>query len=304
MSGNARMLVVLAVFFVVVLSCGFYIIRKHRRNNRERNRRVHETMAVLRPPGETLRRQADEIFEASLNWLMLGTCGLYFLVVAPLFVLHFLPDAHPPSLLLSSSALLVAGLIVLVRRCVTLLEERDNKRMGWFGECYVAEHLSRCAAKGCTVFHDVPISGPKWKANIDHVVVGPHGLAVVETKMRSKAADVAKGWVVEFDGERLSWPKHPHDVETVEQVKRNAEWIKNKIVHECGITVPVAQVIAIPEWTVKERVLTQPRVVNGSGAADAVCHALGVDTRPPLLSSAQVEEIRKVLDKLCRDVEF
>ena len=92
------------------------------------------------------------------------------------------------------------------------------------------------------------------------------------------------------------------DTKTLWQVKKNAEWLQGYIQGQCQFTLPVAQVVAIPGWDAREKVLTVPRVVRGSGAADAVLHAIQADG-PPLLSPAQIREVAKALEKLCRDVK-
>src|SRR5207248_11280153 len=89
----------------------------------------------------------------------------------------------------------------LVQRKLTpLVKRRAAHRLGFHGERYVAEELNQLMADGFRVFHDVPFDG----FNIDHVLVGPTGVFVVETKTKKKPmVGGKKQYRVIFDGERL-----------------------------------------------------------------------------------------------------
>ena len=53
-------------------------------------------------------------------------------------------------------------------------------RKGASGEKLVGRHLDALRSEGLSVIHDVPLLGSR--ANIDHLVVSPHGVFTVETK--------------------------------------------------------------------------------------------------------------------------
>jgi Nuclease-related domain len=73
-------------------------------------------------------------------------------------------------------------------RVSRLVDEVRSWRFGLRGEQAVAEKLAEreLAAAGYVVFHDLPAKrgGKEW--NVDHVVVGPGGVFVLETKVRAK----------------------------------------------------------------------------------------------------------------------
>ena len=155
---------------------------------------------------------------------------------------------------------------------------------------------------GFAVFHDVPIGGDGWYANIDHVAIGRQGVVVIETKMRSKPKDVQSGDIrVEFDGTKISWPRHSSDTKTLWQVRKNAEWMARFIEETCDLSVSIGQVIAIPGWKVDEKVLKKPRVVSGRGVSDAVVHSAGVEMA---LSRDEHKRICDALRSRCRDVSI
>jgi len=245
----------------------------------------------------------EELSDRFATTILVGSCVAICLIGVPSLVVKWVPNADSILLFGSGMALFAAGAIMMLRRSIMILDERARARLGFIGEGLVAESLEVCLARGCRVFHDVPIQGEWGKANLDHVVVGPNGLAVVETKMRAKPSD-KQAWEnrVTFDGKVLSWPRWPDDSKTLWQVRKNAEWLEDYLRKECGVSFPVKQVIAIPGWNVVEKALGQPRVVTGKGAGDAVLQSLDAGAEPRL-SKPQVERVSALLETLCRDVE-
>ena len=70
---------------------------------------------------------------------------------------------------------------------------------------------------------------------------------MIETKTRGKPTDKESGKVeVTFDGKSITWPRFSNDTEPLKQVVRYAEWLARSLKTECGMVVPVGQVIAIP----------------------------------------------------------
>ena len=289
--------------FSVIIGSGSLSVWLYQRQRKAQRLHPPEPAKFLRGPGESLYRRSDELLEKFLSTILTGACLTVALVGVPALVLRFFPEANPLILFGSGVFLFVAGVIWLVRRAVKILDERARLRLGWIGERIVAESLETCLAKGCRVFHDIPTEGPWGKGNIDHVVLSTHGIVVVETKMRSKPSD-KKPWEnrVEYDGSKIVWPRHPNDTKTLWQVKANAEWLEQFLLERCGISPTVKRVVAIPGWKVDERVLSQPRVVRGTGAGDAVVQSLDMkaETR---FTSKHVDAWVAALDHLCRDVE-
>jgi hypothetical protein len=181
------------------------------------------------------------------------------------------------------------------------MEKMSRVRLGYLGERLVGEALMPAIESGYHLYHDVPAEMGDWKENLDHVAIGTRGVVVIETKTRSKPTDLERGkCVVEFDGERITWPRWPTDTKPLGQVARGADWLQSLIRNECKIEVPVRQVIAIPGWNVKEWVCQTPRVVSGRGVAGAVTGEAQNGAR--VLTLDQVDRICASLEKLCRDV--
>lgn len=86
----------------------------------------------------------------------------------------------------------VVALIVMMSIALTYRSFRDfgesiNRRgLGVQGERVVATQLAELGRDGHIIVHDLPLAN----MNIDHLIIGPKGVIVVETKMRSKKVDV------------------------------------------------------------------------------------------------------------------
>ena len=285
---------------IAYLACALTLFQRERS---ARNLEPPEKLILLRGPGESLWAKMEALWDRLLSEMYFGFCGALGIGLTPLLLGLLFPNAHGWLLLGSGAVLFAAGSIVVVRRMRRIMHERTNARLGYFGEQLVAEHLQRDLEAGYRVYHDVPKGPPGQSGNIDHVVVGPSGAAVIETKTRSKPTGLNNGSVVvEYDGRRIAWPRCPYDTKTLDQVRWNAEWLHAFLLRECNVSVPVAQVVAIPGWKVNERKLVGPRVVSGRGVGDAVMHAVAAVSNGCSLSPAELRAIADALEEICRDV--
>lgn len=264
-----------------------------------------ETLTVVRGPGETLRLQAERLSDQSVETLLFGSAIALFCLFFPLMLVQFWPSLHPFPLLGSGLALFGAVSIFVTRRASKLLEERNRKKLGWYGERIVAEVLSRNGIEGAAYFHDVPVVQNGFTINIDHLILTLHAAVVIETKMRSKPIDAEKQRIqVVFDGERLDWPRFKNDTQTLRQVRRSAEWVEQQVSHITNRSIRVHSIIAIPGWAVVEKQLGSPRVVSGAGVAAAVRQVLTTSADLPPLPSSQYAKLIQHFDQLCRDTEL
>ena len=147
-----------------------------------------------------------------------------------------------------------------------LLEKSWNNRLGLKGELLVGARLEELRSRDCLVFHDLEFNGKdntKW--NIDHVLLGPSTVFVVETKCRRKSrehnADGQKGHEVIFDGTHLIFP-FGRDTHGLDQARRNAEYLKKLLEEQNAIGLPVEAVLVLPGWFVKRQGRGPVRVVN------------------------------------------
>ena len=124
---------------------------------------------------------------------------------------------------------------------------RDRASDGLVAERVTGMQLNRLVASGCSVLHDVP--GDDF--NIDHVVVSPRGVYVVETKSFRKARHLEgeEACRVTFDGEQLIFPDF-RTRKPLDQAARNAQWVARQLRETLGRGIPVLPAVALPGWFV------------------------------------------------------
>lgn len=243
---------------------------------------------LLRPPGESLRRELESIDDRITTWV-----AAYALAASFILVLPSIAARAPQRFLVPSIVLALLGLAAV--RLVVLLKQRRNYALGFSGERLVGEELGRLAADGFHVFHDIPTDS---MGNIDHVVVSDSGIFAVETKTRRKgrAERQRKDHVVVFDGHALQFP-HCIDERGVEQAKRNADWLASYLNKATGEPVRVEAVLTLPGWFVERRGKGAVRVLNHKELRTGL-------TGETKLTPEQIRRVVHQLDQRCRDVEF
>lgn len=118
--------------------------------------------------------------------------------------------------------------------------------MGADGERYVGQILDReMASRGYRVYHDIQIRKGRRQMNIDHLLVGPNGVFLIEDKTWSKPR---KGQtVVKFDGRIIyknGVPTKAPVTEAFALAKEANAYIKGL----SGVSVPVKPVLVFVGW--------------------------------------------------------
>jgi hypothetical protein len=128
-------------------------------------------------------------------------------------------------------------------------------------------------------------------ANLDHVVVGPSGVCLVETKTRRFPADLAgrsKPTVI-FDGGALWFPKYTERA-TVTQAVQRAESLSAWLSRATGDEIKVRAIVTLPGWWVDQKARGEVSVLN----PDEIKNAF--PSRPPQpMSSSQVQRLAHLL---------
>ena len=173
-----------------------------------------------------------------------------------------------------------------------MIRTRANYRLGYDGERYVGEELSRLIGLGFEIFHDVPFDG----FNIDHVVVGPRGVFVVETKTRRKKLndEGRKEFKVQFDGKNLQW-SWGADSHGIEQAKNNAKTLSGWLNSATGKTVWVTPILTLPGWLVELKTPTDGLFVLNPKQIYQACAS-----QSESLPETQIRQICHQLDQKCR----
>ena len=290
-----------ASLIYLALVVGLSIWKLRALKGREGRRPVGEDVKLMRQPGEALRRKITELDEQVSDRLMMLLAVPVVAAWVPLGLARVFTQTHAFGWLLSAGALFALSIVVCLRRLTLVAEQFRNYRLGLAGERFVADNLAELAIKGYAIFHDVPCQGARGMFNLDHVVVGGGGVAVIETKTRRKktADEGSKKNPVTYDGMVLDWPCGFRDHESVKQAVGNARWLKTHLQENLNIRTEPLPVLTIPGWWVEAKAREPIAALNPLTLAAALPARMA-----KTLSAAETDQIVRNLAKLCRDVDF
>ena len=269
--------------------------------------------ALLRPPGHYLQEKLFALAEEQESIAAKGVGSALFatlLLVAAISVGAQIAAA--PSTLQNpmvqgvalTSALALVGASGFgwfayryAKQMLTLRAKFRATKLGLRGEQAVAEALQSplVVQSGYFSFHDLPKSGG---GNIDHVVVGPGGVFLIETKARSqrKPEPNRKRNQAKFDGRTMHFPWGGYDEQMAEQTRRNAEWLRTLLASVAN--VPVEPLLVLPGWNVQ----MEKRCEIKAMSANWLQYYL--TDRRPVCTPEQLKPVLELLDKRCRTVTF
>jgi len=286
----------LAAYCLLFLAGVFFLLIWR---SRQRKERPPVKFELLRGPGESLRGRVQR-FDEDLSLWLIGTASMPLMAGFVLtLVVSRLPASYHLWGLVIAGGLVLAVLAVAGGILYRRLKRWKSDYLGYLGERMVGEHLEPLLAQGYRIFHDVPAEGSKSDFNLDHVVVGPTGVALIETKTRRKgrARPGYKDHMVTYDGNQLIWP-WGEDRHGLDQALREADWLSKWLFQRTGIKLVVKPVLTLPGWWVEQKVRGSVVVVNSKNLPAAV-RGNGATA----LSPEQIDIVARQLDSVCRDVK-
>lgn len=230
---------------------------------KEASRRANPlTEDLFRTPGFSLQQRID-----SMQWNLMESMMMIPVLTAIIPALFFIQvkiEGRNTSFFswVPIIILIVIGLVYYVRKFFKQIKKIENLRLGYACEMAVGQQLEQIVRpdnRPYRVYHDIPFEG----FNIDHLVVGPKGVFVIETKGRSKPLhNGSKLFKVSVKGDVLHFPKHVEH-EPILQVKRNVQAVRKWLSDATGFDVTVEGVLTIPGWYVtSDEKIRSPRVMN------------------------------------------
>jgi len=281
----------------ILLSYGvFALVVKHRLN--QDKTRPPRAFRVQRGPGYSLREKRDELYDELLISLVLGPVMPIVVAYSMLLLLERRFSRSDELLIYGIPTLVfLLGSFLVAARLYKKMEVIRNYTLGYKGELDAAHHLEPLKKKGYRVFHDLPAVENGSSFNIDHIVVGPTGVFVIETKARRKgrARPGFKDYEVSFDGERLIWPWGEDDW-GLRQTYRQSKWLEKRIETLTGEKILIKPILNFPGWWVKEMKLSRIRVINSKNLALAIEGKRGA---APVLDSRQVGLLNRQFEEAC-----
>jgi hypothetical protein len=196
----------------------------------------------LRQAGESLREEQDRLMiDKALLWVI---APIFFCILALLEWYRWWSNSPPSPILLTVMAIIT--IIIAIYKLRKILPQALSIGLGIKGEKAVGECLERLREIGYRVFHDIPGDG----FNVDHVLVGPGGIFVIETKTRMKPAKGESSVV--YDGSRVTVNGSTPDRDPVVQVKASAGYIQDLVRRMTGKDIRPRPVLLFPGWYIKQ----------------------------------------------------
>jgi hypothetical protein len=253
------------------------------------------TQDFLRSPGQSLLSKLNAVNEDLIVYFISALMAPLVIYALHISMSYFgaVPETY---LRMGASACAGIGFFVFfINRAIQRLDERRVIRLGYEGELAVGQALEQLRHAGFYVYHDFPAD----KFNIDHIVVGPKGVFVVETKTRSKPTtnNRIEDATVEYDGRMLYFPKGD-DFKTIDQAKRQASWLSDWLGKAIGEQIAARAIVALPGWFVKRTSSEGIPVANPKQFSSLFEHI-----KPRTLSESMITRINHQLDQKCRDIE-
>ncbi len=238
--------------FPLLLLC-FLMTRKLREI--EEMKRPFDSMR--RPAGFSLRQRADGYWTEAV-------CAMFaalLLAVGPIFLFLVKRQESLSFVFLSGCLLVPVSFLVFSRKIRHYL----NYSIGARGEEAVGAELASLQGDKVLIFHDIPIwKGNRIVENIDHVILTPNGLVVVETKTRRKKRIKGREKaMIQFDGNHLIFPDGFRTNGPLEQARRTSTWLSIKAKEWTGgQTIATLPVVTYPGWWIERKGRSDVRVLN------------------------------------------
>lgn len=206
----------------------------------DRSRRSPLKEKPLRRPGESLQQEIEESLERF--YPQVASAVVVVALAALEWWRWFVPTRPSP---VAISVLALGWIAFTAYRGRAVIQRVRNLGLGLQGEQVVGQQLEELRSRGCRIFHDVP--GPGF--NLDHVVVSPRGIYVVETKTLRKPHPGNP--TVTFDGERLLVAGREPLGDYLGQVAAQRRWLRSLLHETTGQHFAVRSVLVFPGWFVE-----------------------------------------------------
>lgn len=248
---------------------------------------------VPRPPGESFRLDLKETGSQLIVRLLftLGVALVTGIAARIVASANNYPLVH--AVMFTGSGIALALTLWTWR----LTARWRNSHVGLEAERIVGRELNLLMLDGCRVFHDLV---EKKVGNLDHIIVAPHAVFVVETQTWKRHLPESGPTIdrVIFNGRELRFPTFTTN-EPIVRAARNAKWLEKYISRNTGIQLPVRPIVTLPGWTVDRTGQGPVAVVNPKEIASIV-----VDRAAKPIYEAQRKPIINLLDQKCRSTPF
>lgn len=282
-----------AVFVVVALMM-FAFLKLANVVHRRYGKAPFSADGLIREPAYTKRRR-QRALEIDIFWHAIAVPTLVF---AWYFASTVRIDNQPRSDLTDFILIFAAGLVALayfIQRLVRLITEKRHLVVATSAEVATGQYINQLMRYGYWVFHDVSLAGQQ----LQHLIVGPAGVFVVESKAhrvpRKYLKPDAERAQVNFDGAQLVYPDWT-DTDPIQAVLRQSQIIGKWLSSKISDTVTPQPVLALPGWYVQSSDWKRVIACNPSNPAIIV-----KGSNQARLDATTVREILLSLKQATRD---
>lgn len=159
-----------------------------------------------------------------------------------------------------------------------------NLTLGMKGEQVVAAELETLRQDGYRAYHSMVMD----KFDIDHILIGPTGVYVVETKTRSKKGGREEKIV--YDGQKILIGGYADERDATKQAKGNAKALHDLLLNETNINVWVTAMVVFPGWFVRTSI-PNPKVL----VLNQRMIRTALNNRPVILDALSIEQLDKAM---------
>lgn len=195
---------------------------------------------LLRIPGQSV----DEMIESYMNDRVDPDISslLFAVVLLSLVLLHSVYPIFDQTWVFSFVLLAVIGFFT--HRILYARKKLRKMYQGRDGERYVGQLLEKMRVDGHVVFHDLKAE----QFNVDHVVVGPQGIYVIETKTWSKLPGKS---IASYKNGRFMINGKVIQKNPLEQAKKNSKWLHGVLKESTGKSFSIIPVVVMPDWFIE-----------------------------------------------------
>ncbi len=194
----------------------------------------------LQAPRQSLDEAVRAIVERDAHEAMVPAALLTMIAIWEW--IRWLSPMPGPELLTAIALAAICWASVKVRRARTTIE---RLKLGRDSEREVGDAFDQLREWGYRVFHDIP--GPDY--TVDHLLVGPQGLFLVETRTGARPArGVGR---IRYDGETLTVVGRRGDRDPIQQAMAQARWVADLVSDSSGRNCFVRPVVLFPGWFVE-----------------------------------------------------
>jgi len=210
----------------------------------------HQRSAKLPIERHKLKRVAAQTLSEQVNDNIVDVIGLIFLsalIVTMPFAIKGIAEVFAGGKFnYFLIVLIILGLAYVARKLWVKSNYLIKLKLGRDAELAVASELIELQSHGYQVFHDIQANG----FNIDHLVVGPNGIFVIETKGRHKRIKDDTNYKVKFENNHLAFPSW-FESKPLEQAQNQANWVNKWLFEATGFNTQVLPILCFPGWFVE-----------------------------------------------------